>query len=47
MGRFTCLMLPNGLPVLEGSASLLEFQRHRLRVTQSLGEGSFGSVSCP
>ncbi|XP_034232550.1 discoidin domain-containing receptor 2-like [Thrips palmi] len=44
MGRFTCLMLPNGLPVLEGSASLLEFQRHRLRVTQSLGEGAFGSL---
>ena len=45
MGRFTCLMLPNGLPVLDGAASLLECQRHRLRVTQSLGEGSFGTVS--
>ncbi|KAJ1523647.1 hypothetical protein ONE63_001490 [Megalurothrips usitatus] len=44
MGRFTCLMLPNGLPVLDGSASLLEFHRHRLRVTHTLGEGSFGSL---
>ncbi|KAE8746603.1 hypothetical protein FOCC_FOCC006717 [Frankliniella occidentalis] len=43
MGRFTCLMLPNGLPA-DGASSLLDFQRHRLRVTQALGEGSFGTM---
>ncbi|KAK3917055.1 LOW QUALITY PROTEIN: Epithelial discoidin domain-containing receptor 1, partial [Frankliniella fusca] len=43
MGRFTCLMLPNGLPA-DGTAALLDFQRHRLRVTQALGEGAFGTM---
>lgn len=45
MSLLTCLQAPVGVPVLEGAASLLEFNRHRLRVVAKLGDGLFGTVS--
>lgn len=42
-GKFTPLKLPDGMPEEEGPA--VEFSRHRLRVVEKLGEGSFGMVS--
>lgn len=45
MSLLTCLQAPVGVPVLEGAASLLEFNRNRLRVVAKLGDGLFGTVS--
>ncbi|GLV42828.1 Discoidin domain receptor [Carabus blaptoides fortunei] len=42
-GRFTPIKLPEG-PPLEGVAQLLDFPRHRLRLLEKLGEGSFGMI---
>lgn len=42
-GKFTPLKLPDGIPEEEGPA--VEFSRHRLRVVEKMGEGSFGMVS--
>ncbi|XP_034231704.1 discoidin domain-containing receptor 2-like, partial [Thrips palmi] len=44
VGRLTCLQAPVGVPVLEGAASLLEFNRHRLRMVSKLGDGNFGTI---
>ncbi|XP_024084780.1 discoidin domain-containing receptor 2-like [Cimex lectularius] len=41
-GKFTPLKLPEGSP--EDSSPLLEFSRHRLRVIEKMGEGSFGMI---
>lgn len=43
-GKFTPIRLPEG-PPLEGVAQLLDFPRHRLRLMEKLGEGTFGMVS--
>lgn len=42
-GRFTSIKLPEG-PPLEGVVQLLDFPRHRIRLLEKLGEGSFGLV---
>lgn len=42
-GRFTSIKVPEG-PPLEGVVQLLDFPRHRLRLREKLGEGSFGAV---
>ncbi|KAF6200642.1 hypothetical protein GE061_005085 [Apolygus lucorum] len=41
-GKFTPLRLPEGNP--EDTTPLLEFTRHRLRVIEKMGEGSFGMI---
>uniref|UniRef100_T1HCC8 Protein kinase domain-containing protein n=1 Tax=Rhodnius prolixus TaxID=13249 RepID=T1HCC8_RHOPR len=41
-GKFTPLKLPEGNP--EDATPLLEFSRHRLRVIEKMGEGSFGMI---
>ncbi|XP_063215521.1 discoidin domain-containing receptor 2-like [Bacillus rossius redtenbacheri] len=42
-GKFTTIKIPDG-PPRDGSAALLEFPRHRLRLVEKLGEGGFGMV---
>ncbi|XP_071444959.1 discoidin domain-containing receptor 2-like [Hetaerina americana] len=42
-GKFTPVKVPDGEP-LDGDSPLFEFPRHRLRLVEKLGEGSFGMV---
>ncbi|XP_068082067.1 discoidin domain-containing receptor 2 [Anabrus simplex] len=42
-GKFTPIKLPDG-PPRDGCAPIMEFPRHRLRLVEKLGEGSFGMV---